>query len=1072
MNEQSIFIQALQKHDPAERAAFLDQMCAGDAALRQRLERLLQYHEQSDGFLKTPTVPWAAIAELIPERPGAVIGPYKLMEQIGEGGMGLVFVAEQQQPVRRRVALKIIKPGMDSRHVIARFEAERQALALMDHQNIAKVLDAGTTPSGRPYFVMELVHGIPITTYCDANQLTPRQRLELFIPVCLAIQHAHQKGIIHRDIKPSNILVTMYDDKAVPKVIDFGVAKAIEQRLTEKTVYTQFGMLVGTFEYMSPEQAEMNAFGVDTRSDIYSLGVLLYELLTGTTPLERSRLQQAAYTEIVRLIKEEEPPRPSARLSTSGALAKVAAARKTDPAKLPRLVRRELDWVVMKCLEKQRTRRYDSAGGLARDVERYLNDEPIEARPPSAWYRFAKFGRRNKVALVTVAVVAVSLVLGTAVSVWQAVAATRARADLAAKNAELADEQAKVQARFELAQKAIALFHTGVSEDVLLTNPQFKELRTRLLKEASGFYGDLENLLEGQTDVKSRRLLAEGFFQLGELTEKIGSKPEALKVHRKALAVRRELAAAPDADVPTRLDVARSLGPMGKLLLALGDSAGALAAFEEQRNIAQALEAESPTDAVRQVLGSGHNYLGWVLRQKGKPGEALESFQKAASIRQQLADANPAFAPFQSDLAGSYSNMCNVLMQMGNAGEALAANEKARAIQQKLVDANPTTAKFQVALANYYDGLGAVLGPMGKVAEALAAYEKTREIRRKLVEANPSVTDFQWDLSRSYNNIGSQLLSLGKTAEALAACEKALEVKQKIVEANPTVIDFQNSLARSHLTIGAVLRQTGETAEALAACEKARAIQQKLADANPSVTQFQIDLAASLNAIGGLLSKTGDSAQALAAYEKALVIQKKLADANSTVPSYQSQLAASYNERGRVLAKVGRFPDAFASLETGRALLQKLVQFPRSAASYKSFLGQNHGYRGWALWKIGRSAEAAAELRRAVALWSENKDLESEMQFERARTLALLAGLGSDAKSGVSSAEADHFADQAVAALRDVFQAGWSRRDELKEREFDALRKRADFQKLVKELEAKMTASRTIPEKQAQADKK
>jgi hypothetical protein len=266
----------------------------------------------------------------------------------------------------------------------------------MDHQNIARVHDAGTTEGGRPYFVMELVHGVPITEYCDANKLTPRQRLELFVPVCHAIQHAHQKGIIHRDIKPSNILVTMYDDKPVPKVIDFGVAKAVEQRLTEKTVYTQFGTLVGTFEYMSPEQAEMNAFGVDTRSDIYALGVLLYELLTGTTPLERSQLREAAFGEIVRRIKEEDPPRPSVRLSSSGSLAKVAAERKTDAGKLSRLVRGELDWVVMRCLEKDRTRRYDTASGLARDVERYLRDEPVDARPPSVLYRMHKLVRRHR----------------------------------------------------------------------------------------------------------------------------------------------------------------------------------------------------------------------------------------------------------------------------------------------------------------------------------------------------------------------------------------------------------------------------------------------------------------------------------------------------------------------------------------------------------------------------------------------------------------------------------------------------------------------------------------------------
>ncbi|MGO9467744.1 MAG: protein kinase domain-containing protein [Isosphaeraceae bacterium] len=468
----AIFWKALDCLSEAERRAYLDCACKDNAELRSRIDALLLAHQDAGGFLDEPAqAPTATVSPPSAlEAPGTVIGPYKLREQIGEGGMGTVFVAEQQHPVRRKVALKIIKPGMDSAQVIARFEAERQALALMDHQNIARVLDAGTTgevagggcrvpgkeeyeafspstrhappatTSGRPYFVMELVHGVPISTYCDSNQLTPRQRLELFIPVCLAIQHAHQKGIIHRDIKPSNVLVTMYDDKPVPKVIDFGVAKAIEQRLTEKTVYTQFGTLVGTFEYMSPEQAEMNAFGVDTRSDIYSLGVLLYELLTGTTPLERLRLQQAAYGEIVRLIKEEEPPRPSVRLSTSGALAKVAAARKTDPAKLSRLVRGELDWVVMKCLEKQRTRRYDSAGGLARDIERYLKHEPIEARPPSAGYRFGKFARRHKVTIATAALVAAALVLGTVVSTYQALRATAAEGT-ARRNEQAAQAQ-------------------------------------------------------------------------------------------------------------------------------------------------------------------------------------------------------------------------------------------------------------------------------------------------------------------------------------------------------------------------------------------------------------------------------------------------------------------------------------------------------------------------------------------------------------------------------------------------------------------------------------------------------
>src|SRR6187455_2282332 len=301
---------------------------------------------------------------------------------------------------------------MDTQQVIARFEVERQALAMMDHVNIARVFDGGATEAGRPYFVMELVNGVPITKYCDDNHLTPRERLELFVPVCQAIQHAHQKGIIHRDIKPSNVMVTLYDGKSVPKVIDFGVAKATEQKLTERTLFTQYGTMVGTLEYMSPEQAEMSALGVDTRSDIYSLGVLLYELLTGSTPLTHKRLQEAAYGEVLRMIKEEEPPRPSTRLSDSGeALAAISAHRHMEPSKLTKLVRGELDWIVMKTLEKDRNRRYETANAFAADVQRYLADEPVLACPPSTWYRFRKFARRNKRALTTAALVLLFLVL-------------------------------------------------------------------------------------------------------------------------------------------------------------------------------------------------------------------------------------------------------------------------------------------------------------------------------------------------------------------------------------------------------------------------------------------------------------------------------------------------------------------------------------------------------------------------------------------------------------------------------------------------------------------------------------
>jgi serine/threonine protein kinase len=411
-NARSIFERALEIASNAERQAYLDGACDAQPELRDRVDALLRAHAAAGSFLEQPalTVDQTRPFEPIAERPGTQIGPYKLLEQIGEGGFGVVFMAEQERPVRRRVALKVIKPGMDTRQVIARFEAERQALALMDHPNIAHVLEAGATESGRPYFVMELVRGIPVTEFCDQNRLTIDERLKLFTTVCHAVQHAHQKAIIHRDIKPSNVLVTLHDGEPVAKVIDFGVAKATAQRLTEKTLFTAFAEMIGTPLYMSPEQAEMSGLDVDTRSDIYSLGVLLYELLTGTTPFDRSRLQHAAYDELRRIICEEEPPKPSTRISTLGPTATmVSAQRKSDPDKLRRLVRGELDWIVMKCLDKDRNRRYDSAGSLARDVERYLRQEPVQACPPTAMYRFRKFIRRNKVALLTGAGIATGL---------------------------------------------------------------------------------------------------------------------------------------------------------------------------------------------------------------------------------------------------------------------------------------------------------------------------------------------------------------------------------------------------------------------------------------------------------------------------------------------------------------------------------------------------------------------------------------------------------------------------------------------------------------------------------------
>jgi eukaryotic-like serine/threonine-protein kinase len=423
-----LFLHAVGHVPPEQWNAYLAEACGADDQLRQQVAHLLQVHREAGSFLEQPAEALAATSAFQGEAAGTVIGPYKLVERIGEGGMGAVWMAQQTEPVKRLVALKLIKAGMDSKQVLARFEAERQALALMDHPNIARVLDAGTTAAGRPYFVMELVKGIPITRYCDEHRLTPKQRLELFVPVCQAVQHAHQKGIIHRDLKPSNILIARYDGRPVPKVIDFGVAKATGQQLTEHTLVTSFGAVLGTLEYMSPEQAELNQLDIDTRSDIYSLGVLLYELLTGTTPLDRKRLKEAAMVEVLRLIREEEPPRPSTRLSTTAAMTTIAANRGLEPKRLRGLVRGELDWIVMKALEKDRNRRYETANGFAADIQRYLADEPVLACPPSSWYRFGKFARRNRVALATTVAVGFAVILGTGVALWQANRAVRAEA--------------------------------------------------------------------------------------------------------------------------------------------------------------------------------------------------------------------------------------------------------------------------------------------------------------------------------------------------------------------------------------------------------------------------------------------------------------------------------------------------------------------------------------------------------------------------------------------------------------------------------------------------------------------
>ncbi|MDB5338550.1 MAG: pknB 32 [Planctomycetaceae bacterium] len=451
--EKQIFLSALDLGTDADRQAYLAEACSDDHALRESVDELLAAHGQQTNLLDQPLEPCANLrqqvddemtaqkreapqvgSELSGEGAGESAGNYRLLEQIGEGGFGQVFVAQQQHPVRRQVAVKVLKHWDDSGEILARFEAERQALAMMDHPHIARVFDAGTTADGHPFFVMELVRGVSITDFCEQQQLSIPQRLELFINVCQAVQHAHQKGVIHRDLKPSNVMVALHDATPVAKVIDFGVAKAISQvisePLTDKTIYTRFSQMIGTPMYMSPEQAEMNSLDVDTRSDVYSLGMVLYELLTGTSPYDKKRLRTANYDELRRIIREEELPSPSSRLSTLAAsLSTVSANRRVTSPQLTALIRGDLDWIVMKAVEKARARRYESASALATDIRRHLDNQPIEARPPSRWYRFTKFALRHKVTITAASLVSLAMIIGTGFSLWQASRAVAERDD-------------------------------------------------------------------------------------------------------------------------------------------------------------------------------------------------------------------------------------------------------------------------------------------------------------------------------------------------------------------------------------------------------------------------------------------------------------------------------------------------------------------------------------------------------------------------------------------------------------------------------------------------------------------
>jgi eukaryotic-like serine/threonine-protein kinase len=817
--DKSIFLAAIEIGPAAERAEFVDRSCAGDPALRARVAALLAAHDNPPQLLEVPeeTAP-AGDGAGPPDPPGTVIGPYKLLQQIGEGGMGVVYMAEQMHPVRRQVALKLIKAGLDGHQVAARFEAERQALALMDHVNIARVLDAGETPPAhaggppRPYFVMELVRGVPITKYCDDHHLTPRQRLELFVPVCRAVQHAHQKGIIHRDLKPSNVLVTLSEGRPVPKVIDFGVAKATEQKLTDRTLFTQCGTLVGTVEYMSPEQAEMSPLGIDTRSDIYSLGVLLYELLTGSTPLTHKRLKEAAFGEILRLIREEEPPRPSIRLSDSGeALASISARRHTEPAKLTRLVRGELDWIVMKALEKDRTRRYETANGFGQDVERYLADEPVQACPPSARYRLRKFARRNWGPVIAASLVFLALLVGIAGTTAGLVRANRAveserlakweaeeqrRTALRAAEREAGERQtaeaAKVEAQAKEAEaNAIVQFFEervlaagrpkwkdgGLGHDVSLRDAvraslpalgtSFKDqpLVEARLRHSLGttfqYLGDPTSAAE-QSE-KARALLTRhlgpehpktlrSVNNLAVSYADLSRPAEALKLREEVLAAQKRVLP------PDHLDVLMSMHNLASSYADMDRPAEALKLREEVLAALKRVLLPDHPDTLR-----GMHNLAASYADLNRPAEALKLREELLAARRRV------LPPDHPDILMSMHNLANSYADMGRPAAALKLREEVLAARKRVFPPDhPDTLASMHNLANSYADLN-------RPAEALKLREEVLAARRRVLRPDHP------DTLRSMNNLAASYAEQNRHGEAVKLYEETLAARRRVL---------------------------------------------------------------------------------------------------------------------------------------------------------------------------------------------------------------------------------------------------------------------------------------------------
>jgi serine/threonine protein kinase/tetratricopeptide (TPR) repeat protein len=1014
-NLKPIFDQALEIKDPSQRQAYLDNVCAETPDIRQKVEALLKAYEQAGSFLE-PELPRleATVAESsLPEKAGTTIGPYKLLEQIGEGGFGVVFLAEQAQPVRRKVALKVLKPGMDTRQVVARFEAERQALAIMDHPNIAKVFDGGATPSGRPYFVMELVKGVPITQFCDEQRLSPQQRLELFIPVCQAVQHAHQKGIIHRDLKPSNVMVSRHDTTPVVKVIDFGVAKALGQELTDKTLFTSMAQMIGTPLYMSPEQAGMSDLDIDTRSDIYSLGVLLYELLTGTTPFTKERFKKAAYDEIRRIIREEDPPKPSTRLSDSkDSLPSVSAQRQMEPAKLTKLVRGELDWIVMKALEKDRNLRYETANGLAEDIAHYLHDDPVLACPPSATYRVRKFVRRHKGPVIAASVILLCLVAGVISTSAGLIWALREREEkaraLAAKTKEREDKEKALVAEKQARDKALAALRT-MTDDIVenqmarganLTEEN-KEFLRKIITQFEGF------AVISADDAESRAIRAEGYLRVGRMRYGLGELKDAETADTTAIALFKQLAADFPARAEFRRNLARSHNNLGNLLHDTGRIKGAEDAYAAALVLYKQLAADFPAqpEFLRELAGS-HGNVGNLFRAVGRWKEGEDAYAAALVILKQLASDFPAQPEIRRDLALSHDNMGMLLRDAGRRKEAIEAHEAALVVQKQLAAEFPTRPEFRAQLAGTHSNLGRLFWITSSLKEAEDAYAAALALQKQLAADFPTRPEFRLRLAQSYNALGVLFVNTDRLRDGETVFRAALDLTKQLATDLPTRTDIRQNLAANHGNLGCVLEDMGRLKEAEDAYAAALALYEQAAAEFPNQPDRRNELTAALGNLAFLRLKTNDFRAAKTYLDQAVPHHEAALKANPGNPFYrqfyQNNLAA------RIPTSAGLGDPAAA-----KQAAEKLRDL------------------GWD--RPGNAYQAACAFSRCVPIVQKAGQAARE---ERDKQAAFYAG-------------------EAMKMLKDAVAKGYKDAAHMKkDKDLDPLRERGDFKKLLADLEA------------------